>query len=75
MQFLDLPPSCIAVLTDLSDLLQTCHNTELQILRAITVGLGISEDYLVKYHNGHDNQLRLLHYPRSVLSFPLQDGL
>ena len=43
---------------------QTCHETELQILRAITVALGISEDYLVKYHKGHDNQLRLLHYPR-----------
>ena len=43
---------------------QTCHETELQILRAITVALGISEDHLVKYHKGHDNQLRLLHYPR-----------
>ena len=46
--------------------MQTCHETEIQILKAITVALGISEDYLVKYHHAHDNQLRLLHYPRSV---------
>ncbi|KAM5535028.1 hypothetical protein V8D89_011256 [Ganoderma adspersum] len=51
------------------DFYWTCHETELQILRAITVALGISEDYLVKYHHAHDNQLRLLHYP----SVPAKD--
>ena len=47
---------------------QICHETELQVLRALAVALGISEDHLVPYHNGHDNQLRLLHYPRFVFS-------
>ena len=51
--------------------LKTCHETEIQILKAITVALGISEDYLVKYHHAHDNQLRLLHYPRSVRRYAL----
>ncbi|TFK84103.1 thymine dioxygenase [Polyporus arcularius HHB13444] len=50
----------------------TCHETELQVLRAITIGLGIGEDYLVKYHHGHHNQLRLLHYP-SVSAAQLKD--
>ncbi|KAH9854674.1 thymine dioxygenase [Lenzites betulinus] len=45
------------------DFYWTCHKTELQILRALSLGLGISEDHLVPHHNGHDNQLRLLHYP------------
>ncbi|RPD62426.1 thymine dioxygenase [Lentinus tigrinus ALCF2SS1-7] len=54
------------------DFYSTCHETELEILRAITVGLGISEDYLVKYHDGHENQMRLLHYP-SVPAEQLKD--
>ncbi|KAI0770294.1 thymine dioxygenase [Fomes fomentarius] len=40
-----------------------CHDAELNVLRAIAAGLGIADDHLVKYHNAHDNQLRLLHYP------------
>ncbi|KAI0354973.1 thymine dioxygenase [Trametes cingulata] len=53
------------------DFFWTCHETELQILRALAIGLGISEDHLVKYHNAHDNQLRILHYP----SVPAQELL
>ncbi|KAI0754975.1 thymine dioxygenase [Daedaleopsis nitida] len=45
------------------DFYWTCHETELHILRAITTALGIPAAHLVDYHNGHDNQLRLLHYP------------
>ncbi|KAI9058367.1 thymine dioxygenase [Trametes sanguinea] len=48
---------------------RTCHETERNILRALCLALGIPEDYLVKYHEAHDNQLRLLHYP----SVPVQD--
>lgn len=44
--------------------MQTCHDAELKVLRAIAAGLGIADDHLVNYHNAHDNQLRLLHYPR-----------
>jgi isopenicillin N synthase-like dioxygenase len=33
------------------------------ILRAIALGLDLEEDHLLKIHSGHNNQLRLLHYP------------
>ncbi|KAH9922796.1 thymine dioxygenase [Epithele typhae] len=52
-----------------NDFYWTCHETELQVLRAITVALGISEEHLIPHHKGHDNQLRLLHYP----SVPVED--
>ncbi|OSD07215.1 thymine dioxygenase [Trametes coccinea BRFM310] len=51
------------------DFFWTCHETELNILRALCLALGIPEDLLVKYHKAHDNQLRLLHYP----SVPVRD--
>ncbi|CDO71471.1 hypothetical protein BN946_scf184909.g65 [Trametes cinnabarina] len=51
------------------DFFWACHDVELNILKALCLALGISEDYLVRYHQGHDNQLRLLHYP----SVPVQD--
>lgn len=40
------------------------------MLRALAVGLRIPEEYFVKYHGKADNQLRLLHYPRYIASFP-----
>lgn len=34
------------------------------ILRAMALGLGLpSEDFFLRFHSGHNNQLRLLHYP------------
>lgn len=34
------------------------------ILRAMAIGIGLSdEDHFLKSHSGHNNQLRLLHYP------------
>ncbi|KAF8188900.1 thymine dioxygenase [Mycena galopus ATCC 62051] len=45
-----------------------CHEVELSILRALAMGLGISEEYFLQYHHALDNQLRLLHYP----SVPLE---
>ncbi|KAL8826900.1 MAG: hypothetical protein Q9170_007228 [Blastenia crenularia] len=34
------------------------------ILRAMAIGIGLDdEDYFLRYHSGHENQLRLLHYP------------
>lgn len=34
------------------------------ILKAMAVGIGLDdEDYFLRYHSGHENQLRLLHYP------------
>ena len=35
-----------------------------KILKALALGIGLEdEDHLLKYHSGHRNQLRLLHYP------------
>lgn len=36
---------------------------EVNFLRALALGLGVSEDYFLQYHTNADNQLRLLHYP------------
>ncbi|KAL8917798.1 MAG: hypothetical protein Q9172_005687 [Xanthocarpia lactea] len=33
------------------------------ILQAMAIGIGLDEDYFLRYHSGHENQLRLLHYP------------
>lgn len=41
----------------------TCNETALNILGAISLGLGLEEDFLLKFHSGHNSQLRLLHYP------------
>ncbi|KAF7342471.1 Fe2OG dioxygenase domain-containing protein [Mycena venus] len=46
-----------------------CYEIELNILRALALGLGLSEEYFLKYHTVPDNQLRLLHYP----SVPAED--
>lgn len=41
----------------------TCFEAGKRILRALALGIGLDEDHLLKYHSGHYNQLRLLHYP------------
>lgn len=42
-----------------------CFKVGGEILRAIALGLGLDndEDYILKKHSGHNNQIRLLHYP------------
>jgi isopenicillin N synthase-like dioxygenase len=41
-----------------------CSGVSGEILRAIGTGLGLRDpDLLLKFHSGHNNQLRLLHYP------------
>ncbi|KAF5353547.1 hypothetical protein D9756_007810 [Leucocoprinus leucothites] len=40
-----------------------CFEVEKNILRALAIGFGLSEDYFAKVHIKPDNQLRLLHYP------------
>jgi isopenicillin N synthase-like dioxygenase len=41
----------------------TCFEAASRVLRALALGIGLDEDYLLKLHSGHYNQLRLLHYP------------
>ncbi|KAI1935652.1 hypothetical protein LOZ66_005192 [Ophidiomyces ophidiicola] len=41
-----------------------CFQVAKNILRAITLGIGIDDqDYLLKFYSGYNNQLRLLRYP------------
>lgn len=41
-----------------------CNKVAQSILRAMALGIGLEDpEYLIKYHSGHNNQLRLLHYP------------
>ncbi|KAK6200682.1 hypothetical protein LQW54_009643 [Pestalotiopsis sp. IQ-011] len=41
-----------------------CYDTAKEILRAVALGIGLEdEDYLLRFHSGVNNQLRLLHYP------------
>ncbi|KAJ5606126.1 Oxoglutarate/iron-dependent dioxygenase [Penicillium lagena] len=41
-----------------------CFRVGGEILQALAIGLDLEdENYLLKKHSGHNNQLRLLHYP------------
>ena len=41
-----------------------CFKVSSSILKAMAIGIGLEdEDFLLKFHSGHNNQLRLLHYP------------
>ncbi|CAD6593771.1 MAG: hypothetical protein ASARMPRED_007948 [Alectoria sarmentosa] len=41
-----------------------CHKTAMSIMSAMALGVGLEEeDHFVPTHPGHNNQLRLLHYP------------
>jgi isopenicillin N synthase-like dioxygenase len=42
---------------------KVCYKAELEILRAIAIGMGLEETYFHGYHERQDNQIRLLHYP------------
>lgn len=42
----------------------SCYDTAKELLRAMAMGIGLDDpDYLLKFHSGENNQLRLLHYP------------
>ncbi|KAF2098251.1 Clavaminate synthase-like protein [Rhizodiscina lignyota] len=42
----------------------TCNKLAVELIRALSLGLGLPDnDYLMQFHSGHNNQLRLLHYP------------
>lgn len=42
----------------------SCFGTARELLRAIAIGIGLGDDeFLLRFHSGENNQLRLLHYP------------
>src|SRR5271154_3599105 len=41
----------------------SCNMLELEILRALAVGMNLEEDFFVAYHQNADNQTRILYYP------------
>jgi isopenicillin N synthase-like dioxygenase len=43
--------------------MQKCRKVELNLLRALALGFGLEEEWFFGYHEGVNNQLRLLHYP------------
>ncbi|KZT57844.1 flavonol synthase/flavanone 3-hydroxylase [Calocera cornea HHB12733] len=55
------------------DFFQTCYKSQLDILHAIALGLGLEEDYFDSYHTQKENQLRFLYYP-SVDEHSLRSG-
>ncbi|KAL2399163.1 Proline hydroxylase buaE [Exophiala dermatitidis] len=55
------------------DFFETCYHVELDLLRAIALGMDLPENFFKEYHLKKDNQLRLLHYP-PVEAELLNDG-
>lgn len=42
---------------------EICYEIELNLLRAIALGMSLPENFFQEYHTKKDNQIRLLHYP------------
>ncbi len=52
---------------------EKAFKTEMQLLSALAIALGISEDHLKALHNRAENEFRLLHYP-AIPASELADG-
>jgi isopenicillin N synthase-like dioxygenase len=51
-----------------------CDKIAKELLKAIGTGLELKDpEYLLKFHSGHNNQLRLLHYP-PIRAAELENG-
>ncbi|KIX95423.1 uncharacterized protein Z520_08940 [Fonsecaea multimorphosa CBS 102226] len=60
----------------MSEFYWTCFGAAKHMLRALALGIGFpadDEDHLLRFHDGHHNQLRLLHYP-PVDAAAVQEG-
>ncbi|OLN86444.1 UPF0676 protein C1494.01-like protein 3 [Colletotrichum chlorophyti] len=42
---------------------EVCYQVEVHLLRAMALGMGLTEDFFLDFHVKKDNQIRLLHYP------------
>ncbi|KAI9834901.1 MAG: hypothetical protein M1838_005452 [Thelocarpon superellum] len=49
--------------TVMQQFFRTCKDLNIQIMRALALGMGLGESYFDEYTDGGDNNLRLLHYP------------
>jgi isopenicillin N synthase-like dioxygenase len=48
----------------MTDFYWECSKVSREILTAIGTGMGLKDpEFMLKFHSGHNNQLRLLHYP------------
>ncbi|KAF4628613.1 hypothetical protein G7Y89_g9543 [Cudoniella acicularis] len=48
----------------MTDFYWECSRASREILTAIGTGMGLKDpEFMLKFHSGHNNQLRLLHYP------------
>lgn len=48
----------------MTDFYWECHKTAMSIMSAMALGVGLEDEkHFVPTHPGHNNQLRLLHYP------------
>lgn len=48
----------------MTDFYWECSKASQEILKAIGTGMGLGDpEFMLKFHSGHNNQLRLLHYP------------
>lgn len=52
---------------------EKAFKTEMQLLSALAIALGVSEDHLRSLHNRAENEFRLLHYP-AIAASELADG-
>ncbi|KAK2729461.1 thymine dioxygenase [Colletotrichum kahawae] len=52
---------------------EKAFKTEMQLLSALAIALGVSEDHMKTLHNRAENEFRLLHYP-AIPATELADG-
>jgi len=60
---------------EMNDFFQTCNGLNMQVMRAIALGMGMDESWFDGFTDAGDNTLRLLHYPGvSKKIFKRNDG-
>lgn len=57
----------------MEDFYEKAFKTELEILSALSIALGVSEEHMRSLHSRAENEFRLLHYP-SIPASDLADG-